>query len=1628
MTDLISISPADGTTNVPVDANIVLTFDKPVKAGIGTIDIYEVNVGLIASVSIDDTSQVTISGATVTINLPNDLDLMAGYTVQFSSRLVTDLSGDPDWSGARFGFDTGRPPDVTPPVLVGTSPADNSTGVGVIYPITLNFSEPVKAGTGNIVVHNADGSVFESVPITDSNQVTVGGYSVEINLQHYLAGGSSYYVTVDPGALTDEAGNAFTGLTTPTDLNFTTAVLPPDNTPPTVLSFTPSDNATNVPFNWGLGFQFSEFVQPGSGNIVLHAADGTVIETFSVTDPTEVGFNGELVGVHPSVWMSPGQSYYITVDAGAILDISGNAFAGITSSTTFNFTVTSTTPIGGELIIPQGTTVQFPNDTAPIAYDLIDQTGQVTGAVAPDLTIAGTVKVEKTANGATAVGIGHEYGGLFDGSLVWVKDTGALIVSAPAYTPPGTYTAAAGGTAAAFESGSWSADFTNDGLVQVTGGLNAIGVASYDPTFAFTNTGTFKVTASYSASGYTDGNGGSFYNSGDFIISGGSGGATGVTIQSWDYSFYNSGTISVTATGGISYGVSYAHLDFFQATFTNTGLIEATYAFYETHPYSPAGNPSDIINNSGTIRGQIYVGYGDDQIHNTGEIDGNVDLGTGNDLFDGATGILKGNISGGSGNDIIHAGAGDNILNGGTGDDTLDGGAGNDSADFSDDTGGVTASLVTGTSTGSLAGNDTLIAIENLIGGAGNDTLTGDDGANILYGNAGNDTLNGGGGNDRLFGGAGNDALNGGDGSDIADYTGEAGAVIASLTSGTATGATSGNDTLTGIEHLIGGSGNDTLTGDGGGNILVGGSGNDTLIGLAGDDYLSGEIGDDTLRGGAGNDTLNGGAGSDTADYSDDTAGVVASLLTGKATGPAIGTDSLITIENLTGGAGNDTLTGDGNANVLTAGAGNDILSGGGGDDRLVFASGSFTAADRVDGGAGNDILSLSGGANIALTTTIMSNVEKIVLGAGSYTLSTADAVVAASQSFVVDGSASTSFNFDGSSETNGQFGLLGGTGNDTLKGGAIADLFVLSSGGDDTVSGGGGDDGFIFGAAFTANDKVDGGTGNDTINLSGNYSAGIVFGASTITNVEVITLSAGNSYTLTTNDGNVASGQTLKIDGSTLGSASELTFNGAAETNGKFILLGGAGDDTLTGGHGNDTINGGAGNDTVDYSNDTAGVSVNLNTGVATGSAIGTDSLVSIENVAGGSGNDTLTGDGNANYMLAGAGNDTLSGGNGDDGFVFLSGTFTAADHVDGGAGVDVVYISGGANVAMSASTLANVEGILLDVGNYTLTTVNATVASGQGLVVDGSASTSISFDGSSETNGLFVLYGGAGNDTLKGGSIGDVFYLTTGGNDTLSGGGGDDTFYFGAALTASDRIDGGAGTDTINLAGDYSAGVTFGASTITNVESIVLSAGNNYALTSNDATVASGQTLKVDGSTLGGTNTLNFNGAAETNGKFVMLGGAGGDTLTGGTGNDTFTGGLGADNINLGQGTSFGNDTLIYHTAAESTGGSVDNITYFNFGSDRFDLPTTVTGIDASVTTGTLNAANFDANLATTFDAAHLLAGHAALYTPSAGDLGSQTYLVVDANGIAGYQAGQDYVFHLVSSAGTLQTSTFV
>jgi serralysin len=314
--------------------------------------------------------------------------------------------------------------------------------------------------------------------------------------------------------------------------------------------------------------------------------------------------------------------------------------------------------------------------------------------------------------------------------------------------------------------------------------------------------------------------------------------------------------------------------------------------------------------------------------------------------------------------------------------DTLNGGVGGCvTASYANAVGGVVVDLLLGLGLAGEAAGDTLIAIDNLIGSAFDDTLVGNNLRNRLEGGAGNDTLNAQGEADILVGGDGDDVLNGGTGRDTASYYDASAGVTVSLLLQNMFQDTigAGFDRLVAMDDLEGSGFADVLTGNGLGNRLTG---------LAGDDRLTGGDGDDVLTGGDGDDRLDGGAGIDTASYEDAASGVTVTLAAG-ANVPqdtiGAGIDRLIGIERLLGSAFDDTLTGSAAVNRLGGGAGDDTLTAGAGADRLFGDAGDDILAgeagdDQLTGGAGADVFVFTPGSGLDRILDFEDGIDRIAI------------------------------------------------------------------------------------------------------------------------------------------------------------------------------------------------------------------------------------------------------------------------------------------------------------------------------------------------------------------------------------------------------------------------------------------------------------------------------------------------------------------------------------------------------------------------------------------------------------------------------------------------------------------------
>ena len=862
-----------------------------------------------------------------------------------------------------------------------------------------------------------------------------------------------------------------------------------------------------------------------------------------------------------------------------------------------------------------------------------------------------------------------------------------------------------------------------------------------------------------------------------------------------------------------------------------------------------------------------------------------------------------------------------NVIDGGDRADVLDGGAGIDTLSYASATRGVAVSLArTDAQETGGSGADAVVNFENLTGSAFDDRLSGDTSVNTILGGAGDDVLDG-----NATGGAqaGLDLLDGGDGTDVASFGGYAGQVTAVLNgtfAGTGYVAGVAAAQYRNVEGLAGGSGDDRLIGDDRANILLGNAGTDDLSGGGGGDRLDGGLGDDLLFGGA---------GSDTAVFSGDV-GVRVDLRLVGAQDTGLGRDTLIGIENLTGGSGDDQLVGDDADNVFTDTGGADTYVGNGGSDTVdysrrtaaVTASLAVPVPQNTGAGGLDTLIAIENLIGTAFNDTLTGdvNANRLVGGAGVNFLTGGggdDRLVGGDQADLLYGDlGGVASEADGADVLTGGAGrdvLIGGGGNDTLDGGEGNDVLIQGGGtgfrgsrsvtptglavipgGDDVIDGGAGEDvAYLDYQDRTLSVAVD---IHDPAAVSAINVGGVAAGS--ITGVEQVVFRGG-------------SGDDVVYGGA--------TFDALVGNDGDDVLDGGAGDDQLDGGAGNDRIIGGLGRDFLVYASATSGITLDLRIeGPQDTGGSGVDTVTGVEDLAGSSFSDRLTGSDELNTIVDPfGGDDQIYAMGGNDSVQVLRFEGLASNVlIDGGSGADFITFS-------DLQTFRDTVTIFGGAGRDTVVAEAGSVTADLGADDDRI--------GANLQGGTYRLTLGAGQDTVElfanvfvgpveartnvvtdfqAGDEGDRFDIRTSLLDSLVGyAAGGDPFaggflrlvQVGADMLLQVDRDGAAGSVNQAVTVFTLLGAASGGLTAFNFD------GFTPIITGTDAAnriVGSASADILDGAD--GADTLI--GLA---GDDLLTGGGGRDLLEGGVGNDRLTGGADGD-VFLFAGLGLGNDRI--------------------------------------------------------------------------------------------------------------------
>lgn len=437
-----TLAPADNATDVPVTSTPSIIFNEPVQKGTtGDILIKRSSDNSIFETIAITSSQITITGATMTITPTASFANTTGYYIEIPAGAIKDLANN-SYAGissaTTWNFTTIAPsvlPSVTETFTTkwkvlpagssisadfyaegngqgafarydlgifnmskldfGLSGASTITSVqSAEFTLTHNdrtftagteveffFTTDAAAGkTFNAaLVNGIDNAQFAFAPISLGKFAytpKAGGLKDTFTLDLNAAGaalisrlntGEDFSIiiaaTIPLAAVTYSGkGNTFD----PGDpslkltVNETTGV---DTTPPAVAFFTPADGSGGLPISSNLKINFNEIIQKGaSGTItILRSSDNSVFEAIPVTS-SQITANLGTVTIDPTSALESAGSYYIQISNGAIQDVSGNNFAGISDTTTWNFStaqppITATGPFTISKNAPAGTVI-----------------------------------------------------------------------------------------------------------------------------------------------------------------------------------------------------------------------------------------------------------------------------------------------------------------------------------------------------------------------------------------------------------------------------------------------------------------------------------------------------------------------------------------------------------------------------------------------------------------------------------------------------------------------------------------------------------------------------------------------------------------------------------------------------------------------------------------------------------------------------------------------------------------------------------------------------------------------------------------------------------------------------------------------------------------------------------------------------------------------------------------------------------------------------------------------------------------------------------------------------------------------------------------------------------------------
>lgn len=337
---VLMTSPANGATNVALNASISITLSEAVKAS---------SVSATSVTMKDNTANTNVAGA-VSVNgavvsfVPTTAFVSGhNYTYTLTSS-VTDLAGNAMTANNSWSFTALTSTDTTPPSISNIVPNVGATGVALDSKIVVTASEnldPATINATNVMLTYTVGVTTTTV----SAPVSLAGCVITISPVASLLPLQKYDVTVT-SAVKDLAGNPLISMISS---SFTTgsAVSSTDTTSPTINTIVPQNGSTGAALDTKVVVTASENLDVATvnaTNVVLTYTIGTTVTTVSTT----VSLASNIITITPAANLLPLQKYDVTLMSG-IKDLAGNPLVATVGSF-FTTGTTVTTPPTGTVI------------------------------------------------------------------------------------------------------------------------------------------------------------------------------------------------------------------------------------------------------------------------------------------------------------------------------------------------------------------------------------------------------------------------------------------------------------------------------------------------------------------------------------------------------------------------------------------------------------------------------------------------------------------------------------------------------------------------------------------------------------------------------------------------------------------------------------------------------------------------------------------------------------------------------------------------------------------------------------------------------------------------------------------------------------------------------------------------------------------------------------------------------------------------------------------------------------------------------------------------------------------------------------------------------------------------------